>query len=122
MSEEEELLFRAVAKCEEALRRTDQEPVAWRLRIGESDVFGYCDKESDADFFGKQSGRPYVKEPLYASPPEPENPAARRLTDEEVEATVQQQYSPDISPADCARDATRSAESALAALWGVKLP
>jgi hypothetical protein len=58
-----------------------------------------------------------------ASPPEPEpeKPAARRLTDEEVEVIVRQQYSTDISPADWARSAIRVAESALATLWGVKL-
>lgn len=49
-------------------------------------------------------------------------PSARRMTEEEVEAIVQQQYSPDISPADWARDVARATESALDALLGVKLP
>jgi hypothetical protein len=88
------------------------------LRIGESDVFGYCDKESDADFFGKQSGRPYVKEPLYASPPEPENPAARRLTDEEFDELVIDEKCLPRSPLEFGR----VIESSLAALLGVKLP
>jgi hypothetical protein len=40
-------------------------PVAWRLMIGSSDMWSYAESEDDADFYGKQPGLPYVKEPLY---------------------------------------------------------
>jgi len=43
------------------------EPVAWRIRIGDSDLWGYVETEWQADFYGKQRELPYVKEPLYAS-------------------------------------------------------
>ncbi|TDY26262.1 hypothetical protein B0G81_6772 [Paraburkholderia sp. BL6665CI2N2] len=42
--------------------------VAWMLRIGDSDVWTYTRLESDADFYGKQSGLKYEKRPLYAAP------------------------------------------------------
>lgn len=45
------------------------EPVAWRIRIGDSDLWGYVETEWQADFYGKQRELPYVKEPLYASSP-----------------------------------------------------
>jgi hypothetical protein len=44
-------------------------PVAWRLRIGDSDLWSYTTTEADADFYGKQSGLRYVKEPLYPTSP-----------------------------------------------------
>lgn len=48
--------------------RAEPQPVAWRIRIGDSDRWGYCDTEEDADFLGKQSGLRYVKEPLCHPP------------------------------------------------------
>ena len=50
-----------------ALSATVAQPVAWRIKIGDSDIWGYCDSESDADFYGNASGIRYVKEPLYAA-------------------------------------------------------
>lgn len=44
---------------------------AWRIRIGESDMWGYCETESDADFLGKQSGLKYEKQPLFRTPAHP---------------------------------------------------
>ena len=41
------------------------EPVAWRLRIGDSDMWGYTDSEADVDYYGNSSGLSYDKEPLY---------------------------------------------------------
>lgn len=58
----------------------EQEPVAWLLYIGDSPDWSYADCEEDADFYGKQSGLPYVKKPLYASPVT-QRP---RLTEEEI--------------------------------------
>lgn len=50
------------------------EPVAWRFRIGAQNLWSYCDDESDADFYIKQSGRREVtKQPLYAHPKEAPN-------------------------------------------------
>jgi hypothetical protein len=46
-----------------------QEPVAWQIRIGDSPDWGWSDTESDADFYGKQSGLRYEKRPLYTTPP-----------------------------------------------------
>jgi hypothetical protein len=43
-------------------------PVAWMVRIGDSDVWSYTQLESDADFYGKQSGLKYEKRPLYTAP------------------------------------------------------
>jgi hypothetical protein len=42
--------------------------VAWMVRIGDSDVWSYTQLESDADFYGKQSGLKYEKRPLYTAP------------------------------------------------------
>jgi hypothetical protein len=47
------------------------EPVAWMIRIGDSNVWSYTQLESDADFYGKQSGMKYEKRPLYAAPQQP---------------------------------------------------
>lgn len=54
---------------EAAIEAREAEPVAWRVRIGASDTWGYCESESDADFIGKQSGMKYEKQPLYTAPP-----------------------------------------------------
>jgi hypothetical protein len=61
----------------------------------------------------------------HASPPEPENPAARRLTGEEVERILERhaggcEWTDDQH--DSAEILVRSTESALATIWGVKLP
>lgn len=50
------------------------EPVTWALRIGDSPSWAYMQLESDADFYGKQSGLKYEKRPLYAAP-QPTQPA-----------------------------------------------
>lgn len=50
---------------EEAMSSPKVEPVAWRVQIGDSDVWGYGETESEADFHGKQSGLKYKKQPLY---------------------------------------------------------
>lgn len=43
------------------------EAVAWRYRIGAQNLWSYCDTESDADFYIKQSsGREVTKQALYA--------------------------------------------------------
>ena len=41
------------------------EPVGFRLKIGDSDMWGTCHTQDDADWFGAQSGQDYVTEPLY---------------------------------------------------------
>ena len=46
-------------------------PIAWRLRIGSSDQWSYTQDEADADFWGRQSGLNYEKQPLYAAAPAP---------------------------------------------------
>lgn len=46
-------------------------PIAWRVRIGDSDRWAYAEDETDADFWGKQSGMKYEKQPLYAAAPTP---------------------------------------------------
>jgi len=44
-------------------------PIAWRIRLGDSDLWSYVDNEADADFYIKQSGlKKFGKEPLYAAP------------------------------------------------------
>jgi hypothetical protein len=49
-----------------------QEAVAWRVRLGDSNMWGYCDGEWEADFNIRQSGmKKYEKQPLYASPQAP---------------------------------------------------
>jgi hypothetical protein len=43
-------------------------PVAWLIRIGDSDVWAYCGgDESDADFRGNASGLKYEKLALYTA-------------------------------------------------------
>jgi len=44
------------------------EAVAWRVRIGDSDMWGYADSKSDAEFIGKQSGLPHVVQELTTIP------------------------------------------------------
>jgi hypothetical protein len=57
-------------RLEQELERVKgQEPVAWQIRIGDSPDWGWSDTESDADFYGKQSGLRYEKRPLYTTPP-----------------------------------------------------
>lgn len=47
-------------------------PVAWRLRIGDSDLWSYTETEQDADFYIKASGlRKSEKQPLYLAAPIP---------------------------------------------------
>ena len=143
ISEEEELLFRAAAQAKEALQRQEQEPVAWDDRpllahcleavnaasSAWSDVRnlngdidgGKCAAAAALERIAKDRIKELAAQCASPPEPEPEKPAARRLTDEEVEVIVRQQYSTDISPADWARSAIRVAESALATLWGVKL-
>jgi hypothetical protein len=54
---------------EAAAEQADQaQPVAWMIRIGDSNVWSYTQLESDADFYGKQSGMKYEKRPLYTAP------------------------------------------------------
>ncbi|RRU17861.1 DUF551 domain-containing protein [Stenotrophomonas sp. 278] len=60
---------RKQAEADFAARQPVGEVVAWGVRIGDSDTWGYVEVESDADFIGKQSGLPYEKKPLYAAPP-----------------------------------------------------
>ena len=50
-----------------------EEPVAWVIRVGDAPHWSYCETESDADFYGKQSAMRYEKKPLYthARPPQP---------------------------------------------------
>lgn len=43
----------------------EREPVSWRIRIGDSDVWSYCTTESDADFYGRHSGLEYEKRAIY---------------------------------------------------------
>lgn len=62
--------------------RAEAQPVAWRVRIGASDMWGYCDTESDADFIGRQSGLKYEKQPIYA--------AARQAPDGERDAALEE--------------------------------
>ena len=57
------------AAFEAALTKAEAVPVAWRLRIGDSDLWAYCSREMDADFYGGASGLKYFKEPLYAHAP-----------------------------------------------------
>lgn len=52
------------------------EPVAWRIKIGGSDIWGYADNEWQADFYGKQSGLKYEKQPVYTHPAAATTPAA----------------------------------------------
>ena len=60
----------AVDAAEDAMAALKKaEAVAWRIRIGSSDTWGYCGSETDADFYGKASGLTYIKEPLYAHAP-----------------------------------------------------
>ena len=56
-------------RIESALTKAEAVPVAWRLRIGDSDLWAYCSREMDADFYGGASGLKYFKEPLYAHAP-----------------------------------------------------
>jgi hypothetical protein len=43
------------------------EPVAWRIRRGDSDMWGYGESESEADFHGNSGSMRYVKQPLYTA-------------------------------------------------------
>lgn len=63
-----------------------QEPCAWLLHIGDSDVWPYCGSELDADFYGRQSGLKYEKKPLYAAPV----PAQAPMTDEQRNWAINQ--------------------------------
>jgi hypothetical protein len=69
-----------------AIPRTSAEALAWRLRIGDSDMWSWADSESDADFHGKQSGMRYEKQPLYA---EPFKPVKYQLSDAERGALLE---------------------------------
>lgn len=68
---------RSVAKARSILSLVAEalgEPKAWRVRIGDSDVWGFSFAEWDADFWGAKSGLHYVKEPLFdASPLKPDS-------------------------------------------------
>lgn len=46
-----------------------QQPVAWRISIGDSPDWSFTTDESQADFYGQQSGLKYVKEPLFLCAP-----------------------------------------------------
>lgn len=78
--------FEVIGAADEALAQYEQakdaEPVAWRILIGDSDLWGYADSEWDADFYGRQSGLRYVKQALYAAPVA----QAKPLTDEQIDA------------------------------------
>jgi hypothetical protein len=57
-------------KAEDELAElANQKPVAWAIRVGDSDTWSYADSESDADFYCKQSGLKCEKRPLFAHPP-----------------------------------------------------
>jgi hypothetical protein len=49
--------------------KAQSEPVAWRVQVGDSNIWGYVENESDADFHGKLSGLKYKKQSLYTTPP-----------------------------------------------------
>jgi hypothetical protein len=57
-----------IARAALTAEKVAAEPVAWMIRIGDSNVCSYTQLESDADFYGKQSGMKYEKRPLYAAP------------------------------------------------------
>jgi len=52
---------------EDLAGRLEPEPIAWRIRRGASNIWSYCETESDADFYGGAGGMRYVKEPLYSA-------------------------------------------------------
>jgi len=55
--------------------------VAWRMRAGGQNLWGYAESEQDIDFYIKQSGAAnHEKQPLYLSPEQPVE-ATNRLTD-----------------------------------------
>lgn len=94
----------AVSKCPCGDRQAADCPGQWEPG---------CDLGANEKFALRVSAEQALRRP---------EPSARRMTEEEVEAIVQQHYSPDISPADWARDVARATESVLASLWEVKLP
>lgn len=106
----------AIASAEESLRRPEQEHVAWCryvFRHEKPTRIVLCDSDAKGAF------------KVYASPPEPEKPEARRLTGEEAERILERhaggcEWTDDQR--DSAATLVRSTESALASLWGVKLP
>lgn len=57
------------------------EAVAWMLRIGASDDWSFTRLESDADFYGKQSGLRYEKRPLFSRPAPASKAVGLTLTD-----------------------------------------
>jgi hypothetical protein len=63
-----------MADAIDAAIKAQGEPVAWHLRIGDSDDWGISTSEELADFYGKQSGLKYEKEPLYTAPPTADRP------------------------------------------------
>jgi hypothetical protein len=63
-----------MADAIDAAIKAQGEPVAWHLRIGDSDDWGVSTSEELADFYGKQSGLKYEKEPLYTAPPTDDRP------------------------------------------------
>jgi hypothetical protein len=73
MSEEEELLFRAVAKSEEELRRTEQAPVA---TLHDDGCFTWKRDEFRLKYDRQRAG---WRMDVYACPPEPEKPAGSEV-------------------------------------------
>jgi hypothetical protein len=53
---------------QEIALKAQSEPVAWRVQVGDSNIWGYVENESDADFHGKLSGLKYKKQSLYTTP------------------------------------------------------
>lgn len=75
VSNEEEHLRHAIALSEEALRRPEQEPDCWAtLTPNGSKLVSPDEAKGRKDAY-----------PLYASPPQPEKPAARRLMEDRDE-------------------------------------
>ncbi len=60
--------LRAQVKRQAEMLKAQSEPAAWRVQVGDSDIWGYIENESDADFHGKQSGLKYKKQCLYTTP------------------------------------------------------
>lgn len=64
--QDESLRGRVPREVQDLLREVAAlEPVKWRVRIGASDIWGTTNAEWEADFYGKQSGCSYEKNPLY---------------------------------------------------------
>lgn len=71
-----------------------EEPVAWAIQIGDSDIWSYTASEKDADFYCQQPGLKFKKIPLYARPARIDYPAEPSESSVEIARWLVEQNDP----------------------------